>query len=212
MRARCWVTLLLGLCLGACSDYDLARRAYEGGQYGEAVQRYEVLAQAGDGRAQYDLAQMYFQGIGTAKEPDRGWFWLLKAAGGTNVAAMIQLGALFESGVGAPRDYAMAAQWYLRAAQHGDPVGRYNLAAMYVKGIGVPRDEVAALAWFQLSLDAGTAAAREQIETLEGRLTPDQVRRARELATRLSESAKNVKDGKDGKDGKGGKDGKDGKG
>ena len=93
------------LLLTACSDYDRARNAYEGSDYALAIQRFEVLANAGHTQAQYDLAQIYFQGIGTAKDGQRGWYWLLSSAGGGNTAAMVQLGALFESGVGADRDF-----------------------------------------------------------------------------------------------------------
>jgi len=53
------------LCLAACSDYDRARNAYEGGDYKLAISRFEALAVKGDTKAQYDLAQIYFQGIGT---------------------------------------------------------------------------------------------------------------------------------------------------
>lgn len=178
-------------CLTGCSDYDRARNAYEGGDYAQALQRFEVLAKAGNARAQYDLAQMYFQGIGTAKDVQQGWHWLLSAAGSGNVAAMVQLGAVYESGVGAPRDYATAAQWYLRAARKGDAVGRFNLALMYLKGIGVPRDEVAALAWFRLSFKAGGAAARDRANEIERSLAADEVQRAKALADSLERDAAN---------------------
>lgn len=184
------LVLLGGLAgLPGCSDYDRARNAYEGGDYAQAIQRFEVLANAGNARAQYDLAQMYFQGIGTTKDVQKGWHWLLSAAGSGNVAAMVQLGAVFESGVGSPRDYATAAQWYLRAARKGDAVGRFNLALMYLKGIGVPRDEVAALAWFRLSFKAGGAAARDRADEIERSLTPEEVRRAGDLVESLEHDA-----------------------
>lgn len=185
---RLLAVLLMALALGACSDYDRARRAYEAGEYAVALQRFDALARAGHGQAQYDLAQMYFQGIGGTKNGELGWHWLYSAAGSGNVSAMIQLGALFESGVGAPRDYAQAAQWYLRAARRGDPVGRFNLAMMYMKGIGVPRDEVAALAWFRLSYKAGSAAARDHADRLERALSQEERRLADEMVESLAAS------------------------
>ena len=185
------VIAVAALCLGlvACSDYDLARRAYGAGEYTLAIQRFEALAASGHDQAQYDLAQIYFQGIGVAKDAQKGWYWLLSAAGTGNVAAMVQLGALFESGVGADRDYSTAAQWYLRAARKGDAVGRFNLASMYLKGIGVPKDDVAALAWFRLSLKAGCAAARDPADEIERTLTKDELLRVDELTERLQQVA-----------------------
>ena len=181
------------LCLGlvACSDYDLARRAYAAGEYTLAIQRFEALAEKGHAQAQYDLAQIYFQGIGVAKDGQKGWYWLLSAAGTGNVAAMVQLGALFESGIGANRDYATAAQWYLRAARKGDAIGRFNLASMYRKGIGVPKDDVAALAWFRLSLKAGSSAARGPADEIERTLTQAELLRVDELTAQLHEAAAN---------------------
>ncbi len=185
------IACLALLLLTACSDYDRARNAYEGGDYALAIQRFEVLANAGHTRAQYDLAQIYFQGIGTAKDGQRGWYWLLSAAGGGNTAAMVQLGALFESGVGADRDFAAAAQWYMRAARLGHAVAAFNLAVMFVKGLGVPKDDVAALAWFRFSVKAGCAAARERVNELERELSKDEVARAEAMSLELQRPDKN---------------------
>ena len=187
---RLWALVLAGtLALAGCTDYDRARNAYEGGDYTLAIQRFEALALAGHVQAQYDLAQIHFQGIGTPRDGPKGWYWLLASAGNGNVAAMVQLGALFESGVGADRDYSAAAQWYLRAARKGDAVGRFNLALMYTKGIGVPKDEVAALAWFRLSFKAGCAAARDRGDEIERTLTAAELRRTDDLVRELAQAA-----------------------
>lgn len=189
-----WLTrlalMLLALCMVACSDYDRARRSFEGGNYAEAFERYTLLAESGDVRAQYDLSQMYFQGIGGQKDSQRAWHWLLSAAGGGNVAAMVKLGSIYESGVGADRDHATAAQWYLRAARLGDPIGRFNLALLYLKGIGVPKDELAALAWFRMALKVGGPAARSWVDQLERRLTAEELARVDEIVERLESAAK----------------------
>lgn len=188
---RCLFGLVLAvaMALAGCSDYDRARSAYGGGDYALAIQRFEALALAGHTQAQYDLAQIHFQGIGTPRDGPKGWYWLLESAGSGNVAAMVQLGALFESGVGADRDYSAAAQWYLRAARAGDAVGRFNLALMYTKGIGVPKDEVAALAWYRLSFQAGCAAARDRGDEIERTLTEAELRRSEDLVRQLAQAA-----------------------
>lgn len=185
MRRLFAATLVL-ISVAGCSDYDQARRAYEGGDVKAALVKLEALAVGGDARAQYDISQMYFQGIGTTKDSQKGWFWLLSAAGAGNVGAMVKLGAIHESGVGADADLAAAAQWYLRAAKLGDGVGRFNLALMYVKGLGVPRDEVAALAWFTLALRSGATPARDHIDELERKLSAAEVSRAAALAKELA--------------------------
>ena len=180
----------LAFAVAGCSDYDRARRSFEAGDYTLAFERYNQLAEAGDVRAQYDLSQMYFQGIGGQNDSQRAWHWLLSAAGGGNVAAMVKLGSIYESGMGAERDHASAAQWYLRAARLGDPVGRFNLALLYLKGIGVPKDEIAALAWFRLALKAGGPAARSWVDQLERRLTAEELARVDEIVKRLEQTEK----------------------
>ncbi|MDM7942436.1 MAG: tetratricopeptide repeat protein [Hydrogenophaga sp.] len=191
---RAWsirlVTVLLALGVVACSDYDRARSAFEGGDYAKAFERYTVLAEAGDVRAQYDLSQMYFQGVGGQGDTQRAWHWLLTSADGGNVAAMVKLGSIYENGVGASRDNASAAQWYLRAARRGDPIGRFNLASLYLKGIGVPRDEVAALAWFRMALKAGGPAARSWADQLERRLTAEELARVDQIVEQLEAAEK----------------------
>ena len=87
----------LGLGLVGCSDYHRARRAYEVGRFTEALQILEKLAEGGDAKAQYEIALMYLQGIGTRVDPARGGYWMLAAANNGNVVAMVEIGGRFES-------------------------------------------------------------------------------------------------------------------
>jgi TPR repeat protein len=168
--------------LAGCSDYGRARRAYEAGDYAEAVERFGALAQAGDIRAQYDLAQMHFQGIGTKPDAEAGWTWLQRSARGGNTAAMVELGRRHETGVGAERNAVLARNWYVRASVLGDPVARFHLGLMHLRGVGVVRDPVAAYAYFSLSSRVGSAAAAERVRELDRTLGADEVSRARDLA------------------------------
>ena len=59
--------------LAACSDYDSASRSYQVGDYPQALLQFEKLAKAGDVHAQFDLAQMYNQGIGGDANPERNF-------------------------------------------------------------------------------------------------------------------------------------------
>ena len=54
-RGRVIAAAALCLGLAACSDYDLARRAYGAGEYTLAIQRFEALAAAGVKVAIFDL-------------------------------------------------------------------------------------------------------------------------------------------------------------
>jgi TPR repeat protein len=64
--------LLLVAAVWGCSDYRKARSAYEAGEYKKALHIFEQLSNDGDSQAQYDLSQMYLQGIGTNKNLEKG--------------------------------------------------------------------------------------------------------------------------------------------
>jgi len=149
------------LGLTACSDYHQARRAYEVGRFTEALSLLEKLAESGDSRAQYEVALMYLQGIGTRVDPARGGYWMLAAANNGNVAAMVEIGGRFESGANVERNYLLSFTWYRRAAALGDPIAAYRLAGLYERGTGVQRDLPRAWAWYRLSRKFGNPIAIE---------------------------------------------------
>jgi len=140
-----------------CSDYQTARRAYEVGKFTEALTILERLADAGDTRAQYEVALMYLQGIGTKVDPLRGGQWMLAAANNGNVTAMVEIGGRFENGVNAEKNLILAFTWYRRAALAGDGIGCYKLAMLYEVGSGVPQDLPRAYAWYRM---AGSTAGK----------------------------------------------------
>jgi TPR repeat protein len=163
LTATAWVggLGLLGLGLSGCSDYHRARRAYEVGRFTEALQILEKLAEGGDAKAQYEIALMYLQGIGTRVDPARGGYWMLAAANNGNVAAMVEIGGRFESGANVERNYLLSFTWYRRAAALEDPIAAYRLAGLYERGAGVQRDLSRAWAWYRLSRKFGNPIAIE---------------------------------------------------
>ena len=182
-------TLSIGvLFIAGCSDYDKARRVYVEGHYDDAFSRLLKLAQAGDHRAQYDVAMMYVQGIGTKKDLEVGFGWMIEAAKTGNLGAMNELGAIYESGVGAQRNLPVAFQWYRMAAGADDSIGQFNVANMYARGIGVPADIVRAWAFYQRAGANGILTARERASYLAEKMSAAQLAEAEALAKRLAEN------------------------
>ncbi len=155
---------ILGLGLAGCSDYHRARRAYEVGRFTEALQILEKLAEGGDAKAQYEIALMYLQGIGTRVDPARGGYWMLAAANNGNVAAMVEIGGRFESGANVERNYLLSFTWYRRAAALEDPIAAFRLAGLYERGAGVQRDLPRAWAWYRMSRKFGNPIAIESTD------------------------------------------------
>ena len=80
----------------------------------------EHNAQAGDAKAQFDLAQAYWEGTGVPKDSTKGLDWLRKAASQGYAGAEVTLGVLYQNGVQVPKDPHEAAKWFRKAARQSD--------------------------------------------------------------------------------------------
>jgi len=169
---RLLMIVLASLSLLACSDYQRARSAYEGGNYPKAFELFKKMSEAGDIRAEYDLSLMYLQGIGTKQDLNQAWFWMRKAADHGNQMAMVELGGRHEYGVDLDKDEAKAVYWFKKAALAGNSVGRYNLAKMYIDGRGVPQDPPRAYSWLMLSAQTGNPIAKAEAEAYRSKFSP----------------------------------------
>lgn len=129
-------------------------------------------AERGECAAQYELALMFAQGRGTARDEQAARAWLEKAAAQGYVPAQRQLGLILArggSGPGEAKDETAAADWLRRAAEQGDAVAQFNLAVMYAHGIGVAPDRAQALHGYRLAARQGHPGARANLAVLEGR-------------------------------------------
>lgn len=77
-------------------------------------------AEAGDAKAQFDLASAYSQGTGVAKDPAKGIEWLKRSALQGYAGAQVVLGYMYQKGIEMEKDPFEAAKWYKKAAQQGD--------------------------------------------------------------------------------------------
>jgi len=96
-------------------------------------------AQAGDSKAQYDLAAAYFEGTGMAKDPKQGLVWLRKSAGLGYVGAEATLGffyqkGFYQNGIEIAPDEQEAANWYRKAARQNNTKAQTRLAEMLAQG------------------------------------------------------------------------------
>jgi TPR repeat protein len=119
-----------------------------------------------------------------------------------NGRAQFNLGNAYFFGSGVPKDYQEAARWYRKAADQGEPGALHNLGYMYENGRGVPQDNVQAFFWLSRAasmLEAhgadgtsanGNAVARS-LESLSGRLTPEE-RVAAQALVRARASSRSV--------------------
>ncbi len=121
-------------------------------------------AEAGDPKAQFDLAGLYINGgdgvnVDSAVAAD----WFRKAADKGHVGAQAMLGALYANGQGVAYDRAEAARWLRKAAEGGIATAQYDLGILLASGDGVAKNWPEALRWFQKAAEQGDAGAQTKV-------------------------------------------------
>ncbi|MBF0262199.1 MAG: sel1 repeat family protein [Magnetococcales bacterium] len=161
------------------------------------VERLLRLSRQDDIHAQSRLGQLYFDGHEVKQDYQAAMHWWRLAADRGDAHAQNSVGTLYDNGKGVPRDYREAAKWFLLAANQGHVMARRNLGWMYEKGQGFKKDLVQSYMWQYLAEQgrrkgqgtnpSGMIPCR-LCEPLAKRMTPEQVRQAREMAQRWQPS------------------------
>jgi TPR repeat protein len=105
-----------------------------------------------------------------------------------DVIAEYFVGFFYHHGYGVPVDRAEAAKWYRKAAAQGDSRSQYYLGKMAEKGEGVDQSLTDAHVWLSLSAknapnERDAAYTRQDIQKLERKMSPEQIAKAKELAS-----------------------------
>ncbi len=86
-----------------------------------AVKYLKQGAEAGDERAQHDLATMYDNGWGVTADIDKAAHWYLSAALQGSAVAQYNIGTMYETGESVEQDIAKAYMFFLLAVEGGFP-------------------------------------------------------------------------------------------
>ena len=132
----------------------------------KAIYWYRESANKGNATAQYNLGNLYRQGIGVTRNDEVAADWYRKAAAKGYVDAINWLGVLYQRGQGVPQDYKKAVEYYRQAADKGNFYGESNLAYMYKEGLGVVKDYDQAFYWYQKSVKQGYMNAQNWLGVL----------------------------------------------
>ncbi len=164
-----------------------------GGVYGQSEEELDfqgtkILAEQGDAFAQTILGVMYANGNGVPENDSEAVKWYRLAAEQGFAGAQSFLAFMYEKGHGVPENDAEAIKWYRLAAEQGMPDAHYNLGLMYAQGHGTPEDLVRAYMWFSVVAAQGGDDGRNSRDVISERLTPEQLARGQDIATRCFES------------------------
>ncbi len=152
--------MLLSPTCASWADFNAGVEAIERKDYATAFKEFTIEARKGDKSAQYNLGNIYYNGLGTPQNFTEAAKWYRKAADQHHTKAQYNLGNMHYSGQGIPYDYTEAAKWYRKAADQGHAKAQYNLGQMYRIGKGVPQDYVETVKWYRKAADQGHAPSQ----------------------------------------------------
>ena len=131
---RSLIVLLLSIISIACSAQSL----------------FDIMlqkAQAGDSKAQNDVAAYYREGYGVQQDYQKAIYWYRKSAAQGDPVGLYGLGQCYALGIGVQQNSQTAASYILSAAQKGLKEAQQAIAFMYEQGMGVPQDRTKAVYW-----------------------------------------------------------------
>ena len=129
----------------------------------DEMDRLKEMARSGNGAAQFELGDYYYQGIGVEKNFEEAVKWLRLAAENKEEKAQDTLGTMLFNGDGVEKNFEEAYKWLEDAALAGYLPAKHNLGIMLNNGDGVKRDEDAAIHCFESSAKLGYIASQRKL-------------------------------------------------
>jgi uncharacterized protein len=164
---------------------EVAHDALANGDDATAFKLFYGLAEAGNARAQYWLADMYEFGYGVTKDIPEAMRWMEKAAQQGLSTAQGRLGEIYFAGQETVQDFKAARMWLQKAADQHNAVAERRLAQMEEQGLGGTRDPVGAYVLYEQAILDGDGYSVRLRDDLLKRMTPAQVTEAQALAKKL---------------------------
>ncbi len=141
--------------------------------YKEAFKWAEKAALQEHKRAQFELALMYFEGVGVTVEQnyEEAFKWLEKAALQGYIRAQFELALMYFEGIGVTveQNYEEAFKWLEKAALQGYTRAQFYLAALYFGGLGVEQNYEEAFKWLEKAALQGHKRAQFYFDKFKNR-------------------------------------------
>ena len=135
---------------------DSAIASYQSGNYEQAFELFEPLAESGNANAQFYLAVMYNTGQGIASDLDQAVNWLHRAAESGHAESLYLLGKFYAAGHGVERDVGATRKLWTRAGNKGVLEAQTGLAQFYARGGEWKR----AVKWWRKAAQQGDAESQ----------------------------------------------------
>ncbi len=169
------------------ADFDKGMAAAQAGDFATALAEWKPLAEAGEARAQFNMAVLYDNGYGVEVDLAEAMKWFRLAAEQGLAMAQYNLGYMYAAGHGVERDVTEAAKWYWLAAEQGMPVAQFNLATLFLSPRSMPQDLINAYMWLEVATALGYMKAAEYREAVAVRMNPNDIATAETMARKWLE-------------------------
>jgi TPR repeat protein len=170
----------------------VAIEALRSGNDAMALSLFKPLADGGDSKAQYWLADMYENGLGVKQDKTAALGLLKDSAAQGFVLAEQRLGELYLSGSETLQDFGKASTWLRKAAVAGNGRAERDVGNIFALGLGVNRDPVQAYAWYENAILHGDGPAKNLRDGLVAKMSADDIAKgeeaARDIATKIPTS------------------------
>ncbi len=142
------------------AQYRLGLKAYQQGNYDEALAIWQPLADSGYAAAQFNIGMLFQNGVGVDKSITTANDWFQKAVDRDFAPAQLAMGRAYMDGIGVDQNIDRALVLLTSAAEQGHAQAQYEVGVIYREGSIVQRDQVRALEYFLLSAEQGDPEAQ----------------------------------------------------
>ncbi len=140
---------------------DKGVQALLDGDYQTAYAELMPLAERGHPRSLYNIAYMYFNGLGLDQNRDEAFKFYEQAAEKGFPLAFHQIGFYFDNGIDRDVNVQEAVKWYEKAAEKGVLISHHNLGFIYDTGrLTGQRDPAEAARWYTFASEQGYASSQ----------------------------------------------------
>lgn len=145
------------------------------------VRLFNQAAEGGNITAQYMMGMIYYNGYGVAKNDDRAFQYLKKAASQYD-EAQYQLALRYMNAEGTPRNYGNAVNNLNKAAKQGHIPSMLWLGDILAAGTSYPKNEYLAYVWYNIASVYDAKSASGKRDMLEKKLKIEEVLQAQATA------------------------------
>ena len=128
--------------------------------YEEAAKWFQLAAEQGHAKAQFNLGVMHSNGQGVELNHETAAEHYRRAANQKHAGAQHNLGLLYLIGRGVSQHYKEAAKWHECAANQEIVSAQSNLGVMYEQGRGVSQNSETAVKWYRRAAGQGHSVAQ----------------------------------------------------